>query len=75
MEGFRSDHTCLTFDEHISFSILKQKFIVMFLTLILDPALSACRTESEGGGGNALCMFLYGRARRALVVKISSGTF
>jgi len=50
LKGFHCDHTHLTFGKHISFSILKQKFIVMILTLILSPAYSACLTVVEGGG-------------------------
>lgn len=35
LEWFNYDHTHFTFGKHISFSVFKQKFIVMFLTLIL----------------------------------------
>ena len=59
LEGFRCAHTRLTFGKHISVSILKQKFIVMFLTLILNPAFSACLTVFEGGGEmDCVCAFM-----------------
>lgn len=59
MGGFSYGHSHLTFGKLISFSIFKQKSIVMFLTLILSPAFSACLAVFEGGG-ETQCMCVYG---------------
>lgn len=49
MEEFCFNYTHLNFGKHISFRIFKQKFIVMFLIVILSPSFSTGLAVFEGG--------------------------